>query len=188
MKIKQNIQRIGIDFDKVFVNYPPFIPDFLIDYLYKKRNHNLSYRFPGKIEQKIRVFSHLPLFRHPVKDNVKSLKKIAESGNSKIYLISSRFSFLADRTRQWDRTYDLFRYFTKSYFNKDDEQPHKFKDRIIKKEKIKKYIDDDLDLLLFLSRGNPDVEFYWLNRMENKNLPNNITRIENLEEFFEKYV
>lgn len=177
--------RIGFDLDGVFINKPPFIPKFIIEKLYKRRGNGIRYRYPGRFEQKIRILSHLPIFRPPMKKNLISVKN-AHLDNS--YLISSRFSFLSERTKAWDRVNDLFRYFVKTYFNKDDEQPHKFKDRIIKKEKIKKYIDDDLDLLLFLSHGNPDVELYWLNDSSHDNLPYNIKQIKSLAEFFDKYV
>lgn len=188
MKNKFNAQRIGFDFDKVFVNYPPFIPGSLIEYLYKRRNHNLSYRFPGKLEQKIRILSHIPFFRPPIKENIESLKKIYEKNDSRIYLVSSRFSFLKDRTELWDRVNNIFRYFEEIYFNFADEQPHIFKNRIIKKARIEKFIDDDLDLLLYLSERNTKVKFYWINKKGIKKLlPKNIVRIKNLEEFLNKY-
>lgn len=189
MTINKPTQRIGIDFDKVFVNYPPFIPGFIIEYLYKRRNHGLSYRIPGKIEQKIRIFSHLPIFRHPIKNNIESLRKIFDKGDSKIFLVSSRFSFLRDRTNLWDKRNNMFKYFEKTYFNFADEQPHIFKDKIIKKERIEKFIDDDLDLLNYLSGKNPLVKFYWIsNKNTHKKLAENIFHIKNLEEFLNKHV
>ncbi len=189
MKKEANRESIGFDFDKVFVNYPPFIPSFLIEYLYKRRNHNLSYRFPGKIEQKIRKLSHFPFLRPPIKENIDSLKKIYEKNDLKIYLVSSRFSFLKDRTYLWDKINNIFKYFEGIYFNFNDNQPHIFKDTIIKQEGIKKFIDDDLDLLHYLSGRNPKVKFYWINKKSKKRLlPKNIIHIKNLAEFLNKHV
>ncbi|OGH17352.1 MAG: hypothetical protein A3C30_04080 [Candidatus Levybacteria bacterium RIFCSPHIGHO2_02_FULL_40_18] len=195
--------KIGFDLDGVFISGPPFIPKFLIEWLYKQRRNSLLYRFPGKLEQKIRVLSHIPIFRPAIKNNLLFFKKTRLSN---MYLISSRFSFLKQRTADWDKKNNLFGYFKKCYFNEKDEQPHKFKDSIIKKEKIKKYIDDDLDLLLFLSKENPNIEFYWVGpstgsgevrgkpaasgtrQRWTRNLPNNIKQIKDLAEFFTKYV
>jgi hypothetical protein len=181
--------RIGIDFDKIFVNYPPIVPGSLIEYLYKRKNRRLKYRIPGEIEKKIRVLSHIPLLRPPIKRNIDSLKKIFNRNNSSIYLISSRFSFLKGRTESWDKKHKISQYFKKMYFNFNDEQPHIFKNKIIKKEGIRKFIDDDLDLLMYLSQENPKVEFYWIssNRKHTK-LPANITKIKDLEELREKYL
>ncbi len=179
---------IGIDFDKVFVNYPPFIPSSLIEYLYKKKNHKLSYRVPNKIEQKIRHLSHSLMLRPPIKDNIRALQEIAKD-NSNIFLVSSRFSFLKDRTQDWDKKHGISKYFKKMYFNYTDDQPHFFKDRIIKEEKIEKFIDDDLDLLIYLAQHNSKVNFYWLhNGSSQAKLPDNIHLINTLEEFRTKYL
>ncbi len=181
--------KIGFDFDKIFVSYPPIIPGFLIEYLYKKKNHNLSYRIPGKVEQKIRVLSHTPIFRRPIKSNIDALKKIFDSKEFKIYLISSRFSFLKKRTDDWNHKHKLSSFFENMYFNFDDKQPHIFKKTIIKKEGIQKFVDDDLDLLRYLAKENEDVQFYWLSDNHHlTKLPENIKKIKNLEEFRIKYL
>lgn len=181
--------KIGFDFDRVFVSYPPIIPSSLIEYLYKKRNHKLSYRIPGKFEQKIRVLSHTSFLRTPIKANITTLKKIFNNDNYEIYLISSRFSFLKKQTKMWDEKHRISKYFEKMYFNFNDKQPHLFKDDVIKKENIEKFVDDDLDLLLFLSKNNPDIEFFWLSSQKKyPPLPANIHQIKNLEELRKKYL
>ena len=181
--------KIGIDFDKVLVDYPPVVPSALIEYLYKRRNRNLSYRFPGKLEQKIRIASHTPFLRPPIKTNIESLKKINEKQNCTIYLVSSRFSFLRNKTEIWKKKNNIEELFEKMYFNFNNRQPHIFKDEIIKKEGIEKFVDDDLDLLIFLAGHNPKVEFYWLTSDGiRKRLPSNIFKVKNLEEFRVKYL
>ncbi|HVT01447.1 MAG TPA: hypothetical protein VHE53_04415 [Patescibacteria group bacterium] len=180
---------IGIDFDKIFVNYPPFVPTTLIERFYKKRNHKLSYRIPGKIEQQIRILSHTPLFRQPIKANISDLEKIFDGEKSSIFLVSSRFSFLKGKTNLWNKKHNISKFFEKMYFNYENQQPHLFKDRVIKKENIKKFIDDDLDLLQYLSAKNPEVEFYWVTpNIAKVNLPKNIKMIRNLKEFRLKYL
>lgn len=178
--------KIGFDLDGVFINSPPFIPKQLIEKLYKKSGDRIFYRYPGKLEQMVRILSHAPILRPPIKSSLSLFKK---ANVSNTYLISSRFSFLKDRTKQWDRKNDIFKHFKAVYFNDKDEQPHFFKDRIIKKERIDKFIDDDLDLLLFLSKENPNVEFYWINNSsQNISLPYNVKRIKTFSEFLSSYV
>lgn len=189
---------IGFDFDKVFIDYPPFLPYSLIDYLYKgslvfrknrTKNVVLRYRFPGKIEQKIRVLSHYPIFRHVIKENIASLKKISSNKKNKTYLVSSRFGFLKKRTKAILEKYKLEKYFDEVYFNFENKQPHLFKEETIKKLKIDTYIDDDLDLTLYLSKRIPYLKIYWLRdgRKKEEPLPQNITAITNLKEL-EKYI
>ena len=181
-----NKTKIAFDFDRVFVDYPPLIPGFVIDFLYKKINHNLSYRIPGFFEQKIRMMSHTPFLRHPISENVSQLSEIAKENKFDIYLISSRFSFLKNRTEAWVKKYNISHFFKKMYFNFDDEQPHIFKDKILKQLKIEKFVDDDLDLLVYLAENNPQVSFFWLsNYPPYKPLTKNIKQIKTLKELSE---
>ncbi len=154
--------RIGFDFDKVLVNYPPLIPDLFINWIYKKRSKTLKYRFPGSIEQKIRILSHFPPFRHPMNENIEVVKKLSKK-NTPIFLISGRFGFLEKRTNHWLNKYNLKKYFQEIHFNFQNEQPHIFKDRMIKKLHLTHFVDDDLDLLMYLAKNNPTIQFYWIN-------------------------
>lgn len=195
---ENNKQKIGFDLDRVFVSYPPLIPEIIIDNLYKngfipnkksQGTRELKYRFPGNIERKIRTFSHTPFLRMPIKKNLKSLIRITETNNVDLYLISSRYSFLKQKTNALIEKHKINKYFQKLYFNFDDKQPHIFKNEVIKKEKIEKFIDDDLDLLLYLEKQNPSVKFYWLSKKGiNTKLPDQIKIIKNVEEFRTKYL
>jgi hypothetical protein len=160
---KQNREiRIGFDFDNVFVNNPPFIPDFVIDWIYKKKSKTLKYRMPGELEQKIRILSHFPIFRHPIKYNIDALKELHKS-NYSLYLLSGRLGFLDKRTEHWLKKYPITKYFQEIYFNLKNDQAHYFKDYYIKSLRITHFIDDDLDLLLYLAKENPNVSFFWIN-------------------------
>lgn len=183
--------KIGFDFDKVFVDYPPFIPTVIIDRLYKKQNTTLSYRFPHLFEQKIRILSHHRLFRPPIKHNIESLKKMSNDKNFELYLISGRFGFLKTQTQRWIEFYEFDKFFKNLYFNFDNRQPHEFKNAMIQKLKIDKYIDDDLDTLRFLSEQNPKIEFYWLIKKSfflSQSLPHNVIPVNNIEELRLKYL
>lgn len=198
MKVETKTQIIGFDFDKVFIDYPPFIPYSIVDFLYKgtsvfRKNRTkdtfLSYRFPGILEQKVRILSHYPLFRHAIKENIDVLKKISNKKNGKTYLVSSRFSFLKKKTDAILKKYNLDNYFNGIYFNYENQQPHLFKEETIQKLKIDTYIDDDFDLSLYLSKKIPKLKIYWITdgRSKETKLPTNITAIKNLREL-EKYL
>ena len=189
--------RIGFDFDKVFIDYPPMLPYFIIDFLYKgtsvfkksgMKAEELHYRYPGNMEQKIRVLSHHPTLRKPIKNNITFLKKISVKKNYQTFLISSRFSFLKKRTEIILKKYKLDKCFDGIFFNFNDQQPHIFKEMTIKKLKIDAYVDDDLQLSLYLSKKMPDLSIYWVtNDTMNIKLPKNITPIKNLGHL-EKYL
>lgn len=179
--------KTAFDFDGIFIGNPPLIPKEIVEKLYKKKNHTLSYRVPGKLEQKIRILSHFPIFRPPIDRNLLALPEIANK-NPDIHIISSRFSFLKKRTEVLIEKYDIAKYFKSINFNFEDKQPHIFKDELIKKLKIGRMVDDDPDLIRYLSKKNPKVEFFFLSRKKDENIPPKIKQIKNLEEFFENYV
>jgi hypothetical protein len=184
---------IGFDFDRVFIDYPPFLPYSFVEYLYKgslvfrknrTKNIVLHYRFPGTLEQQLRILSHYPLFRHLIKENVTALKKISKEKKIKTYLVSSRFGFLQKRTERILEKYELNSYFDGVYFNFQNQQPHIFKEQTIRKLKIDTYVDDDLDLALYLSKKNPTLKIYWIGdgRKADGPLPKNVFVIKDIKE------
>lgn len=173
---------LGFDLDKVFIDYPPFIPSKIIDRIYKKEfNGKLSYRIPGKPEQIIRLFTHYYFFRPPIRKNLEFIKRLRKL-NHKHILISSRFSFLKKTTERLIKKHRLDKLFNELYFNFDDQQPHIFKNQIIQRLKIDRYVDDDLRLLEYVSERNPKTLFFWLNNKIKNKLTKNLISITNLSE------
>jgi len=176
---------IGFDLDKIFINYPPFVPSRIIDLFYKgKPNGSLKYRIPSRIEQIIRIFSHYPFFRPPIIGNMNYIKSLALANKNKYYLISSRFSFLEKKTENLVKRYNLDKLFNAMYFNYKNEQPHLFKNDIIEKLQLDMYVDDDLQLLEYLVEKNSKTKFFWLNKNLNKKLSNNLFAITHLSKMF----
>lgn len=176
---------VGFDLDKIFINFPPFVPTKIIEWLYKgKPNASLKYRIPGRAEQIIRTFSHYPIFRPPITKNMNYVKNLALTNTNKYYLISSRFGFLEKRTAVIIKHYRLDKLFNGMYFNYSNEQPHEFKNEIVKKLNLDMYVDDDLQLLEYLVNENPKTRFFWLNKKVSKPLKANLFAIKNISEMF----
>ncbi len=127
----------------------------------------LLYRIPGPAGQIVRSISHLPVFRPPIKENLDFLHLFPKDKNQ-LYLISSRFKFLENKTKGIIKKYHLDKIFDGMYFNFANEQPHLFKNRIIKNLKLDYYIDDDLSLLNYVAKDNPRTKFFWLTNQPGK--------------------
>lgn len=170
--------KIGFDLDKIFIDYPPIIPDAVIDKLYKKNaNGSLLYRTPSRPEQVIRQISHFSLFRPAIKDNITFLRSLPKN-KYKLYLISSRFNFLERQTLTRMQQLGLDLLFEKMYFNFENKQPHLFKDEILKKLQPDLYVDDDVHLLKYVAVKNKHTKFFWLHPgPTNIHLPQNITQL-----------
>jgi hypothetical protein len=182
---------IGFDLDRVFINTPPLIPGSVIAKLYKKKdNGELLYRIPSHPEQLFRKVTHLPIFRPPIKSNLQFLENISKK-NNKLYLISSRYGFLENETKKVIKNYSLDKIFDKLYFNFDNDQPHLFKNKLLQQLKLDIYVDDDLSLLQYVAKENPQTKFYWLEtdehshaRKHHKELRPNVIPIKQLSSIF----
>jgi len=176
---------IGFDLDKIFINTPPIVPKKIIEWLYKgEPNGSLKYRSPTKAEQIIRILSHYPLLRSPITENMNYVKNLAAVGKNKYYLISSRFSFLKKRTDNIIKRYSFDKIFNAMYFNYGNKQPHLFKNEIIKKLELDMFVDDDLQLLEYLTDKNPKTKFFWLNEKISTSLKKNLFAIRHISEMF----
>lgn len=151
---KKKIKKIGFDLDGVLINKPPFITKSLLEWLVRSHNTTkLSYRYPKhNLERWTRWLSHHPIFRPPLKNNIRIVKKLSREEKCRLYAISSRYKFLEERTKEWFRYHRLNDVFESIYINLNNEQPHLFKERMIKKLKIEVFIDDDLHLIQYLRR------------------------------------
>jgi len=175
---------IGFDLDKVFINYPPLVPDFIIDRLYKKKvNGLLAYRYPSKPEQVFRTLTHHPVLRRPIKQNLQVLHSLPKEKHH-LYLISSRFGFLRKRTEALIKKYQLDEVFDGLYFNYENKQPHIFKNEVIKSLNLDMYIDDDFSLLKHIAKENKKTKFYWLTKKKKQMLTKNIFSINSLADLF----
>ena len=175
---------IGFDLDGVFVDHPPFVSFSILDCLYKDRKkQELSYRFPSQFEQKIRRLSHLSFVRPPITANCEQLKKIKDQYS--LYLISGRFGFLEDLTYKWLKKYEMDNVFKKICLNTGNEQPHLFKERMLKENIINAYCEDDFDSITYLANRFKKIKFYWYTNDQNVKLKvSNIIAINNLGEIF----
>ena len=176
---------IGFDLDKIFIEYPFFLPDFVVDKTYKIIfNNNIIYRIPSKPEQFLRLLLHYPLLRQPINKNIEFVKNIYKNNTDNYFLISGRFGFLKNRTDEIIKKYELDKVFKKILINFDNEQPHIFKSTLMKQLKIDKYVDDDFFLLKYAAKRNPKTKFFWLNKKIDKPLDKNLFAIKNISEMF----
>lgn len=176
--------KIGFDLDRVFIDFPPFIPPYVIDWLYKNHGRKtLSYSIPkSPISKLIRRASHLSLFRPLLRKNIEILSQIFLNPNLKLYLVSGRYRFLENLTFKLLHRYNLINPFAKIYLNSANEQPHLFKEKILKKLNLDLFVDDDLDLLKYLQKNGIKTKLLWYNPGQKNAETSGITAIANFSE------
>lgn len=174
---------IGFDLDGIFIDAPPFVPHSIIDKLYRKQNSKtLAYRFPNKLEQQFRRITHASFLRPVIRKNTDFLKTLVKLNTHKRYIISGRFGFLEDITKQLVKRNKFDKLFHYIEFNFKNLEPHIFKSAAIQKHDIHIFVDDDLPLLEYLATKNPKTLFFWFNKKHKKKLKRNMYAITHLSE------
>lgn len=157
--------RVGFDLDGVLIDKPPFIPRRVLQRLYKGSSKALRYRCPSQgLNRQLRIWSHAGWLRPPLTKNISYVHELAADPKTDVYLISSRYSFLAEATVKILRRYCLEGVFTGVFLNERDEPPHQFKKRVLKTMGIDRYFEDDEETVAFLNRELPGVEVCFVKR------------------------
>src|SRR3989344_1182570 len=116
--------RIGFDLDGIFIDKPPLVPKKLIEWLYRSHNNKqLSYRYPKtNFEKLVRKISHHYRLRPPINENLDFIRKLSKDEKFELYVISSRYNFLEDRTKKWIKIHNLNGVFKEVHLNLKNEQ------------------------------------------------------------------
>ncbi len=154
--------KVGFDLDGVIVDKPFFVPKLLIEWLYRAHDgNNKKYRYPKfKPEIWLRQLSHHWFLRRPLKKNLKEIKKFIHQTRANAFIISGRYNFLQKKTKDWFDNYRLNGVFKSININFSNQQPHLFKERVIKRLKPKYYFDDDPIAINYLKQKIPDTKFF----------------------------
>jgi hypothetical protein len=85
------------------------------------------------------------------------------------YIITARFSYLKKDFFYWLKKSQADQYFAGCFYNKNDLQPHFFKEKMIKQLKLDIYIEDNWDIVQYLNKQLPTVKIYWIYNLLDRN-------------------
>jgi len=163
--MKKQPLKVGFDLDGVILYNPirilrPFVTLFKKLILGKKIT---KFWIPkSQLEKWLwRLFHKTSLFVAPGFDDV---IKLIKQNKIEAYLITGRFSFLKNDLDQWLDKIEAKKYFAGCFYNELDEQPHIFKDRVIKKLKLDVFIEDNWDIIAALKNKerHSQLQIFWI--------------------------
>jgi len=161
--------KVGFDFDGV-IAYNPFRV-CRAPLTFYKRNilgiKKLNFWYPKSAWQQIfwRILHESSIF--PAK-GTDLLRQLVKEKKIEAHLITARYSFLDDHLNNWLEKHKLKDLFRSINLNKNDEQPHLFKERIIQKHNLKIFIEDNLDIVSYLSEKR-NIKIYWIYNLFDRN-------------------
>lgn len=90
------------------------------------------------------------------------IKKLVTQKKIKAYIVTARYSFLGGEFMEWATRNRLDKTFSGIYFNADDEQPHFYKERMIKKLGLDVYVEDNFDIVKYLEKKFRRSKIIWI--------------------------
>ena len=85
----------------------------------------------------------------------KSVIKLIKDGQIEAYIITGRYHSLESDFDIWLKKLDATSYFKTCVYNKDNEQPHIFKRKMIEKFGIQIFVEDNWDIVRLLNERHP---------------------------------
>lgn len=175
--------KVGFDLDGVILYNParlarPLISLFKRLVLHRKK---VSFYLPKTgIEKTLwRLFHKSSIFVAPGFDEI---KKMAKKDEIEAYIITARYDFLKDDFESWLDKIQAKKYFKGCYYNKNNEQPNIFKERLIRQLKLDVFIEDNWDIVKYLNskisskgrstfgRKNHNLKVFWIYNIMDKGL------------------
>lgn len=159
--------RVGFDLDGVLLYNPLRITRPIVSIakklFFKKRALHFYTPKTEWEKQLWKLFHKSSIFIALGLDDIKQLIK---DKKIKAYLVTARYSYLKDDLEKWLKKMKVDRYFSGIYYNQRDEQPHLYKERIIKKLNLDIFVEDNWDIVNYL---NSKFRIYWIYNIFDRN-------------------
>ena len=187
---RRKIIRVGIDMDGVLARHS--VGGFWVwvrkvkENLLKKSNCS-SYYYPTSWIERF-TWKIINERKKPFSTNIRILQRMKNDGNFRFFLVTGRFKFMEEQTRNWLAKYKLDSVFEKILINIPDIDPMTFKKKTIEKYDLDVYIEDDLEIINFL-KGKTKTKYLWVvphYRHESENKDEDVVVCKNLSEALKK--
>ena len=168
--------RIGFDFDGVIAYNPLRVlraPVMSLRNLLRKKDDPI---FPVPQTKPFRflwALAHETSFYPSY--GLSNLKKLMKEGKVEGYLVTGRYSFLESSLLKWLKKHGLESAFKGIYLNRENKQPHLFKEEMINKLKLDMFVEDNWDIVSYLSerfkKSSKKVDIHWIYNLLDRTKP-----------------
>jgi Txe/YoeB family toxin of Txe-Axe toxin-antitoxin module len=164
MKSKKPL-RVGFDLDGVVLYNPARTARPLVAFVKRsilRKKKTLFYVPKSGIAKLIWLLLHQSSFI-PAK-GLNDIKKLIESGKIDPYIITGRYASLVGDFEKWTKRLEREYGFTSFSYNRENEQPHIYKKRMMKEMNLDIFIEDNWDIVRMIksSSGAPKTKIFWI--------------------------
>lgn len=166
--MKSRPLKVGLDLDGVILYNPariarPFVA-FGKEILFKRKKQNLFTIPRGKLSRYIWYLLHKSSVF--TSSGLQDIKELSEKGIIEPYIITARYSFLKHDFEKWLKKMKAERFIKQSFYNTKDEQPHLFKERMIRELGLDVFVEDNWDIVAHLTKSscktNQNLKVFWI--------------------------
>lgn len=192
----RKILRVGFDFDGVIAYNPLRVLRRPVMSLKQWISPSSELSFPIPREKTFRFLwelAHETSFFPGY--GFSELKDLIREKKIEAYILTGRFSFLEDNLRRWLKKYGAEDLFTSIHVNKEFEQPHHFKEHMLKKLKLDYFVEDNWDIVQYLARSKQlqtnrknGLEVHWVYNLLDRDVtyPHKHPHIKNFLSYLKK--
>lgn len=99
------------------------------------------------------------------------LRELTSDGRIEAHLVTSRFAFLEPNLQQFLARWNLQDAFTSITLNTREEQAHLYKARVIREKQFDFFVDDNWDIVSYLSHQHLKTDIHWIYNLLDRNRP-----------------
>src|SRR3989344_445333 len=163
--------RVGFDLDGVILYHPArvvrtLVKQFKHRFIPKREN---TFYIPKSHPEKImwRVFHWSSIF---IASGFDEIKELSKQKKIEPYIITARFDFMEPDFNYWLNRMKVNSSFKASHLNKKNQQPHLYKEEMVKKLKLDIFVEDNWDIVQHLSKKTK-AKIFWVYNLFDYNIP-----------------
>jgi hypothetical protein len=175
--MKDRPLRIGFDMDGVLLYNPmrfarPLIALAKSIFRIRKNGKEKFYYPKGKLELAIwkPLWSLLHTSSMFIAPGYNEVQQMIKEHKIEAYIITARYSFLQHDFEKWLKKLQAQDHFKAHFLNMKDEQPHLFKERMVKELDLDVFIEDNWDIVSHLAEKTK-AKVFWIYNVLDKKIP-----------------
>lgn len=186
--------RVGFDLDGVLLYNPARIFRPITIELKKILKHKslkdevVKFYYPKSPLEKFiwKIVHWSSLF---VVDGIDDIKKLVDDHEIEVYIITSRYDCLKGDFQRWLKKMNIEKYLVSALHNKNDLQPHIFKQQKISELKLDYFVEDNWDIVQHIKKNTP-TKVLWISNLLDKDISYNLKffKLQDAVKFIRKQV
>jgi hypothetical protein len=105
-----------------------------------------------------------------ISPGIEEIEDLVLTGEIQATIVTARFECLKGDYDKWVVKLNRNQIFKNSFYNHRNEQPHIFKERMLRKLKLDVYVEDNWDIVSYLHQSSLKTRIMWVNNILDKSI------------------